>query len=51
MTTLTFTRTELNNLCRKGGAAVLPDNFELSPELASALADIVLDNLFGGVCL
>ena len=49
--TITITRAELEKLYREGGSAVLPADFQLSPELAAALADIVLDNLFGGVCL
>jgi hypothetical protein len=48
MKTVTFTRAELETLFRESGAAVLPEGFALSPELASALADIVLDHLFGG---
>ncbi len=51
MITLTFTREELNRLFREGGAAALPESFNLSHEIASAVADIVLDNILGGTCL
>jgi hypothetical protein len=52
MITITFTRTDLEKIYREGCFAVLPENLGLlSPELAAALADIVLDNLLGGICL
>lgn len=52
MITFTFTRTELERLFREGGAiAAFPEETVISPELASALADIILEHVLGGVCL
>jgi len=46
-----ITRKELELLYRTGGDLALPDDYKLSPELASLIADIILDEILGGIGL
>lgn len=48
MITLEFTRSELERLYRDGEAAAMPADWGMAPELAAAIADIILAQMFGG---